>query len=452
MHPISVPLAGTGTCDQARASVQIPIATKPAPAAIAEPARVHELETAEPARTPIAEVRTSAALAARNTTSFGFAPRRVEERRELRLVAELGEEDRAEDRSRRARQPGTGSASIVALSATVPCAAAPPARSAAARNTASATSSRVAPAFFAAFTCTSMQYTHCVVCATAIAMSSRYLIGILPSFADDAVEIEPRLELGRREVAELADALQVVGVVVVHGPSSSSEGCGGSPGGERERFRTMPSATARARTRKRARDRRAHRQRRARRTRSRVARASSVVAEERPSLPTHEAESVGRLVVAARHVDRYALLHLREPARREERTGEELRVEPAEIFGGGRDDAVPHPARVIVAADVEKRAVREPEREKAGTRSGLVGERLDDRACREAERRRDPVRQRRRGAYRRARARRSVAATRSPGSSRRTARPAADSGPRASVSAANSSKLQGSVGRSRTAA
>ena len=59
--------------------------------------------------------------------------------------------------------------------------AAAPARSAAASSAASATSARVAPAAFAAFVCASRQYGHCVVHDTAIAISSRYFLGIAPS-------------------------------------------------------------------------------------------------------------------------------------------------------------------------------------------------------------------------------------------------------------------------------
>src|SRR6185436_2277708 len=67
------------------------------------------------------------------------------------------------------------------FNAIMPCVAAPPARSAAAMRDASTISSRVAPAAFAPFACASRQYGHCVVQATAIASSSRYLRGIAPS-------------------------------------------------------------------------------------------------------------------------------------------------------------------------------------------------------------------------------------------------------------------------------
>src|ERR1700745_3428516 len=62
-----------------------------------------------------------------------------------------------------------------------PWVAAPPARKAAASSALSETSWREAPAAFAAFTCTSMQSGHCVVEATASAMSSRYFLGMAPS-------------------------------------------------------------------------------------------------------------------------------------------------------------------------------------------------------------------------------------------------------------------------------
>src|ERR1017187_4419419 len=64
--------------------------------------------------------------------------------------------------------------------AMAPCVAAPPARNAAARNADSTSSSRVAPAAFAALECASMQYGHWVVQATATAMSSRNFRGIAP--------------------------------------------------------------------------------------------------------------------------------------------------------------------------------------------------------------------------------------------------------------------------------
>src|SRR5262249_8537578 len=67
------------------------------------------------------------------------------------------------------------------LSAMVPWVAAAPARNAAAMNDASTTSSREAPAACAALACASMQYGHCVVQDTAIAISSRYFRGIAPS-------------------------------------------------------------------------------------------------------------------------------------------------------------------------------------------------------------------------------------------------------------------------------
>src|SRR5687768_1680349 len=66
------------------------------------------------------------------------------------------------------------------LSAIVPCVAAAPARSAAAISDASTTSSRDAPAACAALACASMQYGHCVVADTAMAISSRYFLGIAP--------------------------------------------------------------------------------------------------------------------------------------------------------------------------------------------------------------------------------------------------------------------------------
>src|SRR5436190_1913932 len=62
----------------------------------------------------------------------------------------------------------------------VPCVIAPPARSAAATRVVSASSCSVAPAFFAFWAWISMQYGHCVVSATATAISSLYLSGITP--------------------------------------------------------------------------------------------------------------------------------------------------------------------------------------------------------------------------------------------------------------------------------
>src|SRR5262245_45753942 len=67
------------------------------------------------------------------------------------------------------------------LSAIAPCVAAAPARSAAAMSDASTTSWRVAPAACAALACVSVQYGHCVVADTAIAINSRYFLGIAPS-------------------------------------------------------------------------------------------------------------------------------------------------------------------------------------------------------------------------------------------------------------------------------
>jgi hypothetical protein len=63
----------------------------------------------------------------------------------------------------------------------VPWVSAAPARRATATKTVSASSCSVAPAVFAASRCTSRQYGHCVVRATASAISSLYLRGIAPS-------------------------------------------------------------------------------------------------------------------------------------------------------------------------------------------------------------------------------------------------------------------------------
>jgi hypothetical protein len=83
--------------------------------------------------------------------------------------------------SRRPDAPLPPLGPIVELSARAPCVTAAPARSAAARNAASMTSSRVAPACLAFLVWTSRQYGHCVVHATARAISSRHLRGIFPS-------------------------------------------------------------------------------------------------------------------------------------------------------------------------------------------------------------------------------------------------------------------------------
>src|SRR5881392_3751600 len=66
-------------------------------------------------------------------------------------------------------------------SACVPWVTAPPARRAAAISVVSANSCSLAPAFLAFFAWTSMQYGHCVVRATATAISSLYFTGIAPS-------------------------------------------------------------------------------------------------------------------------------------------------------------------------------------------------------------------------------------------------------------------------------
>src|SRR5262249_31621151 len=62
----------------------------------------------------------------------------------------------------------------------VPCVTAPPARGAAVTSVVSANSCSVAPAFLAFFVWISMQYGHCVVSATATAISSLYLSGMAP--------------------------------------------------------------------------------------------------------------------------------------------------------------------------------------------------------------------------------------------------------------------------------
>src|SRR5438876_7764077 len=64
----------------------------------------------------------------------------------------------------------------------VPCVTEAPARRAAATSVASVISASVQPSFFACFAWKSMQYGHCVVMATAMAISSLYLAGIAPSF------------------------------------------------------------------------------------------------------------------------------------------------------------------------------------------------------------------------------------------------------------------------------
>src|SRR2546427_889816 len=66
------------------------------------------------------------------------------------------------------------------LRAIAPWVAAPPARSAAASSADSTTSARLAPAALAALACTSRQYGHWVVHATASAISSRYFFGMAP--------------------------------------------------------------------------------------------------------------------------------------------------------------------------------------------------------------------------------------------------------------------------------
>src|SRR5262245_6260132 len=80
-------------------------------------------------------------------------------------------------------RPGTGQGSndrVHHSSVCVPCVIAPPARSAAATSVVSASSCSVAPAFLAFLVWSSMQYGHCVVSATAMAISSLYLSGITP--------------------------------------------------------------------------------------------------------------------------------------------------------------------------------------------------------------------------------------------------------------------------------
>src|SRR5262249_24702097 len=67
------------------------------------------------------------------------------------------------------------------LRASAPLVTAAPARRAAAIRAVSATSARVAPAVRALRALASRQYGHCVVQATASALSSRYLRGIVPS-------------------------------------------------------------------------------------------------------------------------------------------------------------------------------------------------------------------------------------------------------------------------------